>query len=79
MTAPVSARVHADGLTIGTYFESHPELIPDHDTGFPPHALLMQYWAEKLWQSIFDSLDKNRNGEIDAEELKALDTDGDVR
>lgn len=28
----------SDGKTIGEYFKAHPELIPEHDTGFPPHA-----------------------------------------
>lgn len=67
----------SDGKTIGEYFEAHPELVPEHDTGFPPHALLMKFWAEKMWERIFASLDKDQNDELSADELRALDKDGD--
>ena len=67
----------SDVATFGAYFDAHPEAILDHDAGVPPHTLLLQYWATKVWEDIFHNLDTSNDNCITMNELAVLDIDGD--
>jgi len=66
----------SDGKTIGEYFEQNPHLVPEKGTGFMPHALLLKFWAEQLWDAIFRSFDQSGNGKVDEGDSSPLDKDG---
>merc|ERR1712039_912943 len=66
----------SDGPTIGGYFDEDPTRKPDLETGIPVHALLLEYYAEEVWNAIWHTLDENGDGEICEEEFKALDKSG---
>jgi len=66
----------SDGPTIGGYFDADPSRKPDHDVGIPVHALLLEYFAEEVWNAIWHKLDDNGDGEICEDEFKALDKSG---
>lgn len=66
-----------DGSSFGHYFEEHPEHKPDDDSGVNMHALLLGYFADQAWQKVLDALDADHSGSISAQELKAVDTNGD--
>jgi hypothetical protein len=67
----------SDGPTIGSYFEVHPELIPEPDSGRPIHSLLIRLFAMQIWAQIWHVLDPNKTGSIDVDALHKLDATGD--
>ena len=67
-----------DAPSIGQYFEDHPELLPEPDSGRPVHALLLNFFAMQLWARIWKELGLNSGDEsISPEAFKELDADGD--
>ena len=52
-------------------------MIPEEDTAQPTYALLMQYWATKIWDVIWRSLNTDGDEQLSAKELKKLDKNGD--
>lgn len=46
----------------------------------PLHSLLLHFWAEKVWARIWAYLDRDRNGFVDSQEIKAISRseDGEV-
>ncbi|CAE7252949.1 unnamed protein product [Symbiodinium natans] len=61
---------------IAAYWAERPHTKPHPESGIPVHSLLLHYWAEKVWVRIWAFLDKDHNGRIDPEEIKALDRTG---
>lgn len=61
---------------IAAYWAETPSAKPHPESGIPVHSLLLHYWAEKVWVRIWAFLDKDHNGRIDPEEIKALDRTG---
>ncbi|CAE7476908.1 unnamed protein product, partial [Symbiodinium sp. CCMP2456] len=61
---------------IAAYWAETPGAKPHPESGIPVHSLLLHYWAEKVWVRIWAFLDKDHNGRIDPEEIKALDRTG---
>mmetsp|Transcript_54264 Transcript_54264/g.126338 ORF Transcript_54264/g.126338 Transcript_54264/m.126338 type:complete len:612 (+) Transcript_54264:138-1973(+) len=67
-----------DSPTIGSYFELHPDLLPEPDSGVPMHACLIRLFAAQIWARIWKKLGiEPGNGEIDDETFKRMDLDGD--
>jgi len=67
-----------DAPTIGAYFELHPSLLPEPDSGVPMHALLIRLFAMEIWTRIWKALHVNYgDGTIDEEAFKRMDLDGD--
>ncbi|CAK9015623.1 unnamed protein product [Durusdinium trenchii] len=67
-----------DAPSIGQYFEDHPEVLPEPDSGRPVHALLLNFFAMQLWARIWKELGLNSGNEsIEPEAFRALDADGD--
>lgn len=67
-----------DAPTIGAYFELHPQLLPEPDSGVGFHVLLIRLFAMQIWQRIWRSLDIDFDkGYIDPESFKRLDYDND--
>ena len=75
--SPLNFNRKKDGALIAAYFEEHPEMIPEEDTAQPTYALLMQYWATKIWDVIWRSLNTDGDEQLSAKELKKLDKNGD--
>jgi len=61
------------------YYKAHPDLLPDVDTELPVLATLMNHFARHVWKQVWESIDTNQDGVIDADELARVDTDGDQR
>ena len=61
------------------YYKQHHGLLPDADTELPVLATLMNHFARHVWKQVWNSIDANQDGVIDADELATVDTDGDQR
>lgn len=59
------------------HFKGHPERVPM--ASWPIYATISSYFARNVWKQIFNKLDTNKDGVIDASELKNLDLNGDNR
>eukprot|EP00928_Gymnodinium_smaydae_P062725 TRINITY_DN46519_c0_g1_i1.p1 TRINITY_DN46519_c0_g1~~TRINITY_DN46519_c0_g1_i1.p1 ORF type:complete len:655 (+),score=141.50 TRINITY_DN46519_c0_g1_i1:112-1965(+) len=67
-----------DAPTIGAYFELHPELLPEPDSGKPIHWLLIRFFAMEIWTRIWKGLHIDASkGCIDDEAFRCIDKDGD--
>lgn len=66
-----------DSPTIGSYFEVHPEVLPNAETGKPVHALLLRLFAVQIWSRLWSALDREGKGTISDEDFRLLDVDGD--
>jgi len=67
-----------DSPSIGAYFEIQPGQLPEHDSGYPVHALLIRLFAMDLWARIWKALGINiDSGEISAEAFSRMDFDKD--
>lgn len=67
-----------DSPQIGQWFIENPDCKPEKDSGMPAHALLMQYWADLVWETIFQKLQQDEDtGSLSHEELGAVDQDND--
>eukprot|EP00913_Durusdinium_trenchii_P020259 g19032.t1 len=53
-----------DAPSIGQYFEDHPEVLPEPDSGRPVHALLLNFFAMQL------ALDADGDGVVSKDDLK---------
>jgi hypothetical protein len=59
------------------YFKQHEEKRPT--ASWPIYATIVSYFASNVWKQIWNKLDLNQDGKIDASELKSVDLDGDNR
>jgi hypothetical protein len=67
-----------DSPSIGAYFEVNPGQLPEHDSGYPVHALLIRLFAMDLWARIWKALGINiDSGEISDEAFERMDFDKD--
>jgi len=67
-----------DGPTIGSYFELHPDELPEPDSGVPMHVLLIRLFAMQIWQLVWKSLEVDfEEGSISEEAFRRIDVDGD--
>jgi len=67
-----------DAPTIGAYFEVHPQLLPEPDSGVPIHALLIRLFSMQIWNRMWKKLHVDfGEGRIDEEAFKRMDLDGD--
>ena len=72
-TTPTTIR---DIAPFTAYFNAHGGL-PGWDDFCPLDSLLMAHFARLVWQAIFNLLDADKSGHIDAAEFAKLDADGD--
>lgn len=54
-------------------------MVPEEDADFSVRELLIGHFADNIWRQVYQALDANKDGTLSAEELAALDTDGDHR
>jgi len=67
-----------DSPTIGSYFEIHPQFLPEPDCGVPMHALLMRLFALQIWARIWKKLQIDPElGIIPPDAFRMMDKDGD--
>mmetsp|Transcript_125367 Transcript_125367/g.390309 ORF Transcript_125367/g.390309 Transcript_125367/m.390309 type:complete len:347 (-) Transcript_125367:48-1088(-) len=67
-----------DSPTIGSYFELHPDELPEPDSGFPMHALLIRLFAVQIWARIWKKLEIDPElGVISPDAFRQMDKDGD--
>eukprot|EP00746_Dinoflagellata_sp_MGD_P023878 gnl/MRDRNA2_/MRDRNA2_156003_c0_seq1.p1 gnl/MRDRNA2_/MRDRNA2_156003_c0~~gnl/MRDRNA2_/MRDRNA2_156003_c0_seq1.p1 ORF type:complete len:491 (+),score=96.46 gnl/MRDRNA2_/MRDRNA2_156003_c0_seq1:203-1474(+) len=60
----------SDSPSIGAWFIENPNCKPDKDSGMPAHALLMQYWADLVWETIFQRIKDDEDENLTMEHLE---------
>eukprot|EP00746_Dinoflagellata_sp_MGD_P084739 gnl/MRDRNA2_/MRDRNA2_33606_c0_seq1.p1 gnl/MRDRNA2_/MRDRNA2_33606_c0~~gnl/MRDRNA2_/MRDRNA2_33606_c0_seq1.p1 ORF type:complete len:374 (-),score=80.22 gnl/MRDRNA2_/MRDRNA2_33606_c0_seq1:97-1152(-) len=66
-----------DGPSIGAWLRENPDCMPEPDAGIPAHALLMQLWADVVWEEIWKACETDGDGELSNEEIAKLDLNKD--
>lgn len=59
------------------YFKDRPDRAPT--ASWPIYPSIVSYFARNVWGQIWNKLDANKDGKIEASELKKFDLDGDNR
>jgi 2',3'-cyclic-nucleotide 2'-phosphodiesterase (5'-nucleotidase family) len=64
-----------DGPSIGAYYETNPERVPNQSHG-PVYHVILRHMAEQWWRRIFNILDIDSSGFMDDDEFAIIDVNG---